>query len=409
MTAAESTTRLNLAQDHATPRNQETAMNAIRHIPTFLLAVFAALFLASPLAAMSGRAHLAGAQDLIGIPVEHGGVGNMTSEQIERIMDFMDHPTRDIGKYRLANGNILTPTNHANLYHNPENVARVWHTSPEAVKNVVRLHKIQDVAANSVGRTQVDGWVITETMQKQANDILKRVARHKGLPKHLPRWVDQQGPNVPKAAAKFNGFPFPKIPSRMTRQTIGRAMKGAAWTTAIFAVFDVGAMMFQINRLEDLYDEGAIPRHDYLQEYGKAVGATVGRVTGSFLATTVSILLVPLGPWGIAGAIVAGPILIWGGEKVGQFAGKQIGRLVAAWEAYQYRLDFAAYSKAMKYMLNPNLPPDLFDRIEPSAACRDAYRKCWEENPPVRVSRIPRLPAPRPISELEARLAFLLP
>ena len=388
----------------------ETTMMSIRRIPSIRLAVLAVLLLATHLAAMPGPAHILGAKDLIGIPVENGGVGNMSVEMVKKIMDFMDHPTRDIGKYRLANGQLLTPNNHANLYHNPANVARVWHVSPEAVKNVARLHKIQDVAHNAVGKAQVDGWVITENMQKQAQDILRHLRRHKGLPKHFPRWVDQQGPNIAKTAAKTAaGSIISHAPHVLTQQAIGNAMRSAVWTTAARAIFDTGTAMILINRLEDLYDEGAISRADYLLAYGKVAGGTIGRIAGSFLATTASILLVPLGPIGIMGALVVGPILVWGGETVGEFVGKQISRLIIAWEAYQYRLDFAAYSKAMKYMLNLNLPPDLFDRIERLAAYRDAYRKCWGANPPVRVNRRPRLPAPRLISDTEARQAFFLP
>ena len=116
----------------------------------------------------------------------------MSLQELKRVFDYMDEPSRRIGQYsvRVSDGKVLTPLNHGDLHHNPRKVARVWQGNrlmpPKEVMNAARLHKIQDVANNTVGKVSNDGWIINANMQKQANDILLRVSRGKGLPKHLP-------------------------------------------------------------------------------------------------------------------------------------------------------------------------------------------------------------------------------
>ncbi len=154
------------------------------------------------LQAMPGSMHHRGAERLMETPVEKGGFENASPEYVRKVMDFMDGPARKIGEYhvKVSGGKLLTPSNHADLFHNPANVGNVFHS--KVAENIARLHKIQDIAYNAVNEVSVDGWTITAKMQKQAQDILRHVARTGAMPKHLPRWVDNKGTNITKTAVK---------------------------------------------------------------------------------------------------------------------------------------------------------------------------------------------------------------
>lgn len=166
-----------------------------KQIAMFVVAVMS--FLVSSLLSSPGPVHHKDIDYLLNVPVEKGGFGGLTKDEAIKIMDFMDAPAKHIGEYHVnvSGGKPLTPINHADLYHNPLNIRNVFH-SDEAM-NVARLHKIQDVAYNS-SKASIDGWNTTDTMVKQAEDILAHVKKHHKFPKHLPRWVDQQGPNIMK-------------------------------------------------------------------------------------------------------------------------------------------------------------------------------------------------------------------
>ena len=166
-----------------------------KQIAMFVVAVIVCL--AFNLLASPGPLHHKDIDYLLDVKVKKGGFGNLTKEEAIKIMDFMDAPVKHIGKYHVnvSGGKTLTPYNHADLYHNPLNIRNIFH-SDEAM-NVARLHKIQDVAFNS-SKASIDGWHSTENMKNQAVKIRQFVKDHNKFPKHLPKWVDQQGPNIVK-------------------------------------------------------------------------------------------------------------------------------------------------------------------------------------------------------------------
>ena len=152
--------------------------------------------------AFSEHAHLngykiAGIKDLIGTPIEKGGLGNISLKKVISINRWIDNPTKHIGKYRnlKAGGKLVHPLNHGNLRHNPFNIAKVFSGNGKidvAVLNEGRFHKIQDIFNN---KAVVDGWKPTVKMKKKAEAILRYAGRYKRLPvNRLPEWVDNSGP-----------------------------------------------------------------------------------------------------------------------------------------------------------------------------------------------------------------------
>jgi hypothetical protein len=155
--------------------------------------ILAASFCSS-IQGMPGVQHNRGALLLRGTAAELGGAANMTVEQIARVGSYMDHTLRFIGEYNVGNsGKPLSPSNHNELFHNPLKVAKTLSGTGEidhAILNVARLHKIQDIAANS---RPVDGFIITDQRRAEAQKILDFVKRNGRLPKNLPVWVDAVG------------------------------------------------------------------------------------------------------------------------------------------------------------------------------------------------------------------------
>ena len=386
--------------------------------PYFAFLLFVCLWFGGSLHcwAMPGFLHLQGAEKLMGIPAAQGGVGDMSLQELKRVFDYMDEPSRRIGQYsvRVSDGKVLTPLNHGDLHHNPRKVARVWQgnrlTPPKEVMNAARLHKIQDVANNTVGKVSNDGWIINANMQKQANDILLRVSRGKGLPKHLPKWVDQSGPRILAQAGKGKA-PLPAgtlvttggkvatggktvakglLATGGKVATSGKAVAGKAvanlpglksmgWiSVAISAAVYVPMAMYQYNQLEDEFYGGEMGEEEFLLAAGECVGRAVGGVVGSLASTCVFVFLAPLGPAGFVVAAIASFPITYLAEYAGEYLGRMAAKAVIAWRAYQYRLDYAMYEGTMDYLVDEHLSPELFNRVEPSRARRDAYRKAWE-------------------------------
>ena len=117
---------------------------------------------------------------------------------------------------------------------------------------------------------------------------------------------------------------------------------------------------------------------EFLLAAGECVGRAVGGVVGSLASTCVFVFLAPLGPAGFVVAAIASFPITYLAEYAGEYLGRMAAKAVIAWRAYQYRLDYAMYEGTMDYLVDEHLSPERFDRVEPSRARRDAYRKAWE-------------------------------
>lgn len=147
-----------------------------------ILLCIAILAVAQKSSAMPGTAHRSLDDLLLQTAPEAGGCRGMTKEAMESTDNWMDYFSKRFGSW------------HDRVRHNPPATARVLSgngTQDLARLNRARLHKIQDVFANT---RPVDGWPLTPDLKAEAKRILAHVEKHGGLPKDLPRWVDDPGP-----------------------------------------------------------------------------------------------------------------------------------------------------------------------------------------------------------------------
>lgn len=323
-------------------------------------AVALLLLPAARLQAMSAPEHLfgndtlGGLRDLRGTTPSAGGVGDKTADWLESLDDWMDNPATKPGAYtnRKAGGRILAPANHGALRHNPLAVARVYSGNgtidPQAL-NAARLHKIQDIAHNSM---PVDGWEITPARRRSAQDMLAHVKTHGRLPVKLPQWVDESGPlitrggrmaaNVSDDAARAAGRAAASSSDDVARTVArtagssaddaGRGIgyvlvkKGAVVSKVavpLAVAVQIGLAGHDIYRTEADFAAGRITEAERFRRHSRQgaslAGGTAGAIAGGALAT-----LVP-----IPGATIVGVV-------VGSVAGDWVaGRISdAAWELY---------------------------------------------------------------------------
>ena len=343
---------------------------------------------------------------LLDVMVKKGGFGNLTKEEAIKIMDFMDAPSRHIGEYHVnvSGGKILTPTNHADLYHNPINIRNVFH-SDEAM-NVARLHKIQDVAYNS-SKASIDGWNTTDNMVKQANDILTHVRKHGRFPKHLPKWVDQQGPNIvkqssavskalpiakgmaPEATKVSKALPIAKgVTSEATTgvkalehgKTLGRSSVagGAYGAAAIVSAVDLGLMIYNAYEIENGYEKGEIPEDVRIVSHCVNIGSKLGAIGGNFAAAALFVCSTPYGPVAWVAAAGGGIVIAWGCELAGRYIGQLIGEAIVAWKLEEFRKRYELMKTYMDLMVDPCMTPEVYASICHDKARVKAYTECWE-------------------------------
>lgn len=357
-----------------------------KQIAMFIVSVMSCL--AYNLSAMPGWMHHRDIDYLLDVMVKKGGFGNLSKEEAVKIMDFMDAPAKHIGEYHVnvSGGNTLTPYNHADLYHNPLNIKNVFH-SDEAM-NVARLHKIQDVAYNS-SKVSIDGWNTTDTMVKQANDILAHVRKHGRFPRHLPKWVDQQGPNIVKQGVAIKDLPVEK---RMTTATstgvkslvrgspLGKSSAaGAAYgTAAIVSAVDFGVMIYNAYEIESGYEKGDIPEDVRIVAHCVNIGSKLGSIGGNFAAAALYLCSTPYGPVAWAAAAGRGIIIIWGCEKAGRYIGQLLGEAIVAWKQEEFRKRYELMMTYMDLMVDPYMTPEVYASICHDKARVKAYRECWE-------------------------------
>lgn len=391
-----------------------------KQIAVFVVAVIVCL--AFNLSAMPGFMHHQDIDYLLDVMVKKGGFGNLTKEEAIKIMDFMDAPAKHIGEYHVnvSGGKTLTPTNHADLYHNPLNIRNVFH-SDEAM-NVARLHKIQDVAYNS-SKASIDGWNSTEKMVKQANDILTYVRKHGRFPKHLPRWVDQQGPNIVKQSAVAKVLPIAKgaapetttvakalpiakgmapeattvakalpiakgvAPEASTGvkalergRTLGKSsVKGAAYgMAAIVSAVDLGLMIYNAHEIEAGYEKGEIPEDVRIVAHCVNIGSKLGSIGGNFAAAALFVCSTPYGPVAWAAAAGGGIVIAWGCEKAGRYIGQLLGEAIVAWKQEEFRKRYELMKTYMDLMVDPCMTPEVYASICHDKARVKAYTECWE-------------------------------
>ena len=326
---------------------------------------------------------------LLDVMVKKGGFGNLTKEEAIRVMDFMDAPSRHVGEYHVnvSGGKKLTPTNHVDLYHNPYNIRNIFH-SDEAM-NVARLHKIQDVAHNS-GKASIDGWNPTGKMKRQANYALHHVKNHNSFPKHLPKWVDQQGPNIVKqSSAVAKALPIAKgISSEATTgvkalehgKTLGKSsMAGAAYgTAAIVSAVDLGLMIYNAHEIEAGYEKGEIPEDVRIVAHCMNIGSKLGSIGGNFAAAALFVCSTPFGPVGWTVAAGGGIIIVWGCEKAGRYLGQLLGEAIVAWKQEVFRKRYELMMTYMDLMVDPCMTPEVYASICHDKARVKAYTECWE-------------------------------
>lgn len=279
---------------------------------------------------MYGVNELGGAKDLIGVPAGQGGAGNMTQEKMESIHAWMDNPARKTGQYRnhKAGGALVHPSNHGNLRHNPSAVARVWSgngTEDLAVKNVARLHKIQDMYHNSA---PVDGWRPTAELKNEAKDLLLDVGHYKKLPERLPPWVDMQGKLITGKEAQKPLMSAGKAVSKGKGATVTRGLGRAAVVVGVGV--EACATVKRIQATEEAYAEGLLSAQERGVRHAEAVGGAIGGTIGGYAGATVGAVGGAAagsfaGPAGTAGGGVGGGIA---GGMAGGYLGDAIGRML---------------------------------------------------------------------------------
>ena len=348
-----------------------------------MMSCFACSLLASP-----ARVHRRDIGYLLDVLTRKGGFGNLTKEEAIRIMDYMDIPSRHIGEYHVnvSGGKILTPYNHADIYHNPINIRNIFH-SDEAM-NVARLHKIQDIAYNS-SKASIDGWNSTSKMKRQANYALRHVKKHNSFPRHLPKWVDQQGPNIVKQSAVVKALPIAKgISSEATTGVKalehGKALSkssvaGAAYgTAAVVSAVDLGLMIYNAYEIEAGYENGEIPEDVRIVSHCVNIGSKLGAIGGNFAAAALFVCSTPYGPVAWAAAAGGGIVIAWGCEKAGRYIGQLLGEAIVAWKQEEFRKRYELMKTYMDLMVDPCMTPEVYASICHDKARVKAYTECWE-------------------------------
>ena len=358
-----------------------------KQIAMFVVAVivcFDCNLLASP-----GPLHHKDINYLLDVKVKKGGFGNLTKDEAIKIMDFMDAPAKHIGEYHVnvSGGKTLTPTNHADLYHNPLNVKNVFHN--DEAMNVARLHKIQDVAYNS-SKASIDGWNSTENMKNQAIKIRQFVKDHNRFPKHLPKWVDQQGPNIIKqSSAVSKALPIAKgvAPEASTGvkalergKTLGKSsVAGAAYgMAAIVSAVDLGLMIYNAHEIEAGYEKGEISEDVRIVAHCVNVGSKLGAIGGNFAAAALLVCSTPYGPVAWIAAAGGGIVIAWGCEKAGKYIGQLLGEAIVAWKLEEFRKRYELMRTYMDLMVDPYMTPEMYASICHDKARVKAYAECWE-------------------------------
>ncbi len=94
------------------------------------------------------HAHNQGAQNLSYLPKELEGTAGMHKTMIDSINRWMDNPATKTGQYRLrANGELVTPSNHRTIRHNPDQVGRVFSGNGavnQDAKVIAKIHRQMD-------------------------------------------------------------------------------------------------------------------------------------------------------------------------------------------------------------------------------------------------------------------------
>ncbi|MFA6292208.1 MAG: hypothetical protein WC637_10525 [Victivallales bacterium] len=297
--------------------------------------------------AMPGEAHIEGIELLQGTSPSKGGIGNMSSEKIKAVQDWIDYPSRQSGEYfnRKA-GEILTPSNHGALRHNPENVAKALSGTGQvdkAVMNAARMHVIQDVSHNT---SPVNGWELTRGKKIEADRILKYVSENRRIPKVLPEWLDRSGPLIrssdkaiiSQAVEKSTSFSRAgKDAVKMLKPGIrisGRAVLPAA------IVFESGIAFWDCHETEEAFKKGEIDE----PERNRRHAVTVSKANGSLMVLgTGAILTLCMTPAGPAILIIAATSIVaaYALEPVFEKLGLYVAEIYNAYRAGE----FAAYSK----------------------------------------------------------------
>ena len=271
-----------------------------------------------------------GYKDLIGTPVKDGGLGDISAEKAIRAGRWMDNPATKTGQYinHKAGGVVVSPSNHGALRHNPLKVenALKWNGS----KNLARLHKIQDVVYNSY-QSNVDGYLITAKMKKEADVILRYVRRYKKLPKRLPYWVDEsavvvkQSSKIGKFFAGSNLFRSPIFRSTLkTSRNIIRIAGKVAVPIAVTS--EIGLVLYDAHQIEERYANHEISYYERNLLHGENWGRSIGSGIAYGAGLVVTLVFSEMGPvaWvtTLAGTVVAAYVLEYAGGKIGHYAAK---------------------------------------------------------------------------------------
>ena len=357
-----------------------------KQIAMFIVVVMSCLV--SSLLASPGPVHHKDIDYLLNVPVEKGGFGGLTKDEAVKVMDFMDAPAKHLGEYHVnvSGGKLLTPTNHADLYHNPLNIRNIFH-SDEAM-NVTRLHKIQDVAYNS-SKASIDGWNSTENMRIQAVKIRQFVKDHNRFPRHLPKWVDRQGPNIVKQSAVAKALPIAKgvAPEATTGvkalergKTLGKSsVAGAAYgMAAVVSAVDLGIMIYNAHEIEEGYENGEIPEDVRIVSHCVNIGSKLGAIGGNFAAAALLVCSTPYGPVAWVAAAGGGFVIAWGCEQAGRYIGQLLGETIVAWKQEEFRKRYELMMTYMNLMVDPCMTPEVYASICHDKARVKAYTECWE-------------------------------
>ncbi len=279
----------------------------------FSLAVF---LTAESTFAMSAAGHEAGIELLFGTPASKGGIGAMIREKMINIGRWIDNPATQTGRYlnQKAGGVPLAPSNHSILRHNPNAPAKVFSGTgqvDDAVKNVARMHKIQDIAHNV---RDVDGWKITPKLRKEAQKTLKYVEKHKRLPSKLPHWVDKSGPNIANRTSKSlagKGDDLAKVATKGKK-----AMRiGTKVLVPVFIATEGTIVYCQAKGTENAFLRGEIGQIERSKRHMQTTSQSACGIAGAWVGGVVGSAL---GPLGTGGGIICGAVL---GDYVGVKAG----------------------------------------------------------------------------------------
>jgi len=237
---------------------------------TLLLLIFGVTILPIKALSFDRKVHEEECKARLKVPVKEGGLAGLTRDEVTELQNLIDGTASQNG-----------PTYHRNDGSHDvgaidrELKRRGW--SPEkraAARNAVRLHNVLDVTSpgTKVGKTVVNGHIVTQEMVDEAHETLARAKA--GKPVRYPGWASKPGPNMaPKDRRIYN-----KIVNYLKNTKAGKKLAPILQRTSKIASkaakpVQIGIVVYEGGKVvKDAYVDGEVKTDRLIESGGGMAG-----------------------------------------------------------------------------------------------------------------------------------------